>query len=94
MTSSPDSYVLVISEAKRLGVAAIEEGFRRDPVHTVERKRPAGFERAEADHLASCQSGRLEVPGLTTLASLTLQPPTRWRTKAQIDNRLREDRAW
>jgi len=38
-------------ELKRRGMAAIEEGLRRGPVHIVKRNRPAAVVLSEEEHL-------------------------------------------
>lgn len=94
MTSPPAPNVLTAAEIKRRGMAAIEEGLRRGPVHIVKRNRPAAVVLSEGDYRALCRAGGPEVPGMTALEWLAVQPPRTRRSKSEIDRRLREERAW
>jgi len=86
--------ILTVAEIKRRGMAAIEEGLRKGPVHIVKRNQPAAVVLSEGDYRALCQRVEAEVQGTTALQWLASQPPRAQRTKAEIDQRLREDRAW
>lgn len=85
---------LTAAELKRRGMAAIEEGLRKGPVHIIKRNQPAAVVLSEADYRALSQPGKAEVQGMTALQWLVSQPPRSGRTKAEIDQRLGEDRAW
>lgn len=86
--------VLTVAEIKRRGMAAIEEGLRSGPVHIIKRNQPAAVVLSESDYQILCQPAKAAWPGMTALQWLVSQPPRGRRTKAQIDQRLREDRAW
>ena len=86
--------LLTVAEIKRRGMAAIEEGLRKGPVHIVKRNQPAAVVLSEGDYLALCQRQQPTPGGLTALQWLAAQAPKARRTKAEIDRRLREDRAW
>ena len=86
--------LLTVAEIKRRGMAAIEEGLRRGPVNIVKRNQPAAVVLSEDDYRALCQPQSLPQGGMTALQWLAAQPPKGRRTKAEIDRRLREDRAW
>lgn len=86
--------LLTVAEIKRRGMAAIEEGLRKGPVHIVKRNKPAAVVLSEEDYRALCQPRSPQQGGMTALQWLASQPPSGRRTKAEIDRRLREDRAW
>ena len=86
--------VLAITEIMRRGMAAIEEGLRNGPEHIVKRNRPVAVVLSEDDYRALCQPQRRLLAGMTAMQWLAAQPYKGQRTKAQIDQRLREDRAW
>jgi prevent-host-death family protein len=86
--------LLTVAELKRRGMAAIEEGLRKGPVHIVKRNQPAAVVLSEDDYRALCQPQSPQEGGVTALQWLAVHPPTGRRTKAEIDQRLREERAW
>jgi hypothetical protein len=86
--------LLTVAEIKRRGMAAIEEGLRKGPVHLVKRNRPAAVVLSEHDYLALCEPKHPAPKGMTALQWLASLPSKGRLTKAQIDGRLREDRAW
>ncbi|CAB3647566.1 type II toxin-antitoxin system Phd/YefM family antitoxin [Achromobacter pestifer] len=82
------------AEIKRRGMAAIEEGLRRGPVHIVKRNKAAAVVLSEEEYqrlIGGQPQGR---PGMTALQWLLLQPATGTRDKANIDESLAEERAW
>ena len=85
---------LTVAELKRRGMAAIEDGLRRGPVHIVKRNKPAAvvISEDEYQHLAH---GRVVNPtGITAVQWLLSQPATGKRSKAQIDADLKAGRGW
>ncbi|MFA7503666.1 MAG: hypothetical protein WCZ28_03110 [Burkholderiaceae bacterium] len=86
---------LTAAEIKRRGMAAIEEGLQRGPVHILKRNRPAAVVLSEEEYqrLAGGQP-RQAGPGMTALQWLLAQPSTGARDKTDIDTGLAEERAW
>jgi hypothetical protein len=91
---------LTVAELKRRGMAAIEDGLRRGPVHIVKRNRAAAVVLSEDDYqrLAHDKVGATGGPsGLTAIQWLLSQPVTgkrTKRTKAKIDAGLNAERDW
>ena len=86
--------VLPIADIKRRVIAAIEQALRNGPVRIVKRNRPVAVVLSEDNYRALCQP-QSRLPGdMTALQWLAAQPTKGRRTKAQIDRRLRQDRAW
>lgn len=86
--------LITVAEIKRRGMAAIEEGLRLGPVHIVKRNQPSAVVLSEADYQALVGAQQAPQTGMTALQWLASHKPKARRTKAQIDARLREDRAW
>jgi len=85
---------LTVAEIKRRGMAAIEEGLRRGPVHIVKRNKPAAVVLTE-DEYQRLAHGRAVLPvGMTAMQWLLTQPASGTRTKAQIDSDLKAERNW
>jgi prevent-host-death family protein len=85
---------LTVAELKRRGMAAIEDGLRRGPVHIVKRNRPAAVVLSEDDYLRLAR-GKVAAPsGLTAIQWLLSQPATGKRSKAKIDANLNAERDW
>lgn len=85
---------LTVSELKRRGMAAIEDGLRRGPVHIVKRNRPSAVVLTE-DEYQRLAHGRAPAPGgLTAVQWLLNQRPPGKRGKAQIDAALKAERDW
>ena len=85
---------LTVAELKRRGMAAIEDGLRRGPVHIVKRNRPAAVVLSEGDYQRLAH-GKVSAPsGLTAMQWLLSQPATGKRTKAKIDVDLKAERDW
>jgi prevent-host-death family protein len=86
--------ILTVAELKRRGMAAIEDGLRRGPVHIVKRNRPAAVVLSEDDYLRLAH-GKVTAPsGLTAIQWLLSQPATGKRSKAKIDADLNAERDW
>jgi hypothetical protein len=85
---------LTVSELKRRGMAAIEDGLRSGPVHIVKRNKPAAVVLTEADYQRLAH-GRVSTPdGVTAVQWLLNQRPAGKRSKAQIDAALKAERGW
>ena len=85
---------LTVAELKRRGMAAIEDGLRRGPVHIVKRNRPAAVVLSEDDYQRLAQ-GKVAAPsGLTAMQWLLSQPAAGKRSKARIDADLKAGRDW
>jgi len=85
---------LTVSELKRRGMAAIEDGLRNGPLHIVKRNKPAAVVLTEAEYQALAH-GRPSGPGgLTALQWLLNQRTAGKRSKAQIDVALKAERDW
>jgi hypothetical protein len=85
---------LTVAELKRRGMAAIEDGLRRGPLHIIKRNRPAAVVLSEDDYLQLAH-GKVAAPkGLTAIQWLLSQPATGKRSKAKIDAKLKGERDW
>jgi prevent-host-death family protein len=85
---------LTVSELKRRGMAAIEDGLRSGPVHIVKRNKPAAVVLSEDDYQRLAH-GRVSSPGgMTAVQWLLNQRSTGRRSKAQIDADLNAERDW
>ena len=85
---------LTAAELKRRGMAAIEDGLRRGPVHIVKRNRPAAVVLSEDDYLRLAQGKAPAPSGLTAIQWLLSQAATGKRSKAKIDADLNAERNW
>jgi len=85
---------LTVAEIKRRGMAAIEEGLRRGPVHIVKRNRPAAVVLSEDDYQRLAQGKAAAPIGLTAMQWLLSQPAAGKRSKARIDADLKAGRDW
>lgn len=85
---------LTVGEIKRRGMAAIEEGLRRGPVHIVKRNKPAAVVLTEEAY-HRLLGGTVALPqGMTAVQWLLSQPPAGQRSKEQIDAELQAERSW
>ncbi len=85
---------LTVAELKRRGMAAIEDGLRRGPLHIVKRNRPAAVVLSEDDYQRLAHGNVAPPSGLTAIQWLLSQPPTGKRSKAKIDANLNAERDW
>ena len=85
---------VTVAEIKRRGMAAIEEGLRRGPLHLVKRNKPAAVVLSEEEYSRLTQGGtRASSPvGMSALQWLLSQRSSGTRTKAQLDKALRAER--
>lgn len=85
---------LTSAELKRRGMAAIEDGLRRGPVHIVKRNRPAAVVLSEDDYQRLAH-GKVTAPGgLSAMQWLLSKPAAGKRSKAKIDAELKAERSW
>ena len=85
---------LTVAELKRRGMAAIEEGLRRGPVHIVKRNKPAAVVISEVEYQRLVHGRALNPTRITAVQWLLSQPATGKRGKAQIDSTLNAARDW
>jgi len=83
---------LTAAELKRRGMAAIEEGLRRGPIHIVKRNRPTAVVLSEDEYARLSQGKAVTPAGMTAIQWLLGTPGTKARTKADIDMALRRER--
>ncbi len=85
---------LMVSELKRRGMAAIEDGLRSGPVHLVKRNKLAAVVLSEDDYHRLADGHVLPASGVTAVQWLLNQRSTGKRSKAQIDDALKTERDW
>lgn len=85
---------LTIAELKRRGMAAIEDGLLRGPVHIVKRNKPAAVVISEDEYQCLAFGKAAPVSGMTAMQWLLSQSATGKRNKAQIDASLEAERDW
>ncbi len=86
---------VTVAEIKRRGMAAIEEGLRRGPVHIIKRNKSAAVVLSEAEYLRlTTGKGPSVTPGMTALQWLLTQPSAGTREKDDIDATLAQERNW
>jgi hypothetical protein len=83
---------LTAAELKRRGMAAIEDGLRRGPVHLMKRNKPSAVVLSEEDYARLAQGKAGMVPGMSAVQWLLSRPATGARRKTQLDKVLREER--
>lgn len=85
---------LTVAELKRRGMAAIEDGLRRGPVHIVKRNRPAAVVLSEDEYQRLARGGEAAGGGMTAVQWLLARRSGGKRSKAQIDAALKAERDW
>jgi len=85
---------LTAAEIKRRGMAAIEEGLRRGPVHIIKRNKPVAVVLTEEEYQRLAQGKVARPPGMSAVQWLLAQPVTGTRSKEDIDAELKAERAW
>jgi len=85
---------LTAAEIKRRGLAAIEEGLRRGPVHLVKRNKPVAVVLSEDEYRRLTAGQPPACPTMTAVQWLLSQPTAGTRSKEDIDAALAEERAW
>jgi prevent-host-death family protein len=83
---------LTAADLKRRGMAAIEEGLRRGPVHLVKRNKPAAVVLSTKEYDALCSRNGINPPGLTAVQWLLKRPHAGTKTKSQLDKLLSGER--
>lgn len=84
---------LTATELKRRGMAAIEEGLRRGPLHLIKHNKPSAVVLSEDEfsRLTQARAGVAPV-GMSAIQWLLSQPAAGTRSKVRIDKALREER--
>lgn len=82
---------LTAAELKRRGMAAIEEGLRRGPVHLVKRNKAAAVVVSAEEYVRMSVRKDAKPVGMTAMQWL-LQQPGGTKSKRQIDRALRAGR--
>ena len=90
----PSNNIVTVSELKRRGMAAIEEGLRHGPVRIVKRNKPAAVVLSEEEYQRLTGEHPPERPHVTALQWLLSQPGAGKREKTEIDAELAQERAW
>lgn len=85
---------LTAAEIKRRGMAAIEEGLRRGPVHIFKRNKPAAVVLSEADYQRLAHGKVVALEGMTAVQWLLERKEPGGRSKARIDADLKAERNW
>ncbi len=85
---------VTIAEIRRRGMAAIEEGLRRGPVHIIKRNKSAAVVLSEEEYLRLTGAQLPAVQGTTAMQWLLTQPFASIREKAEIDTSLTDERDW
>ena len=81
------------AELKRRGMAAIEEGLRKGPLHLVKRNKPAAVVLSEEEYSRLKEGKAAAAPvGMSALQWLLSQRNTGSLSKAQIDKALKVER--
>ena len=83
---------LTAAELKRRGMAAIEEGLRRGPVHLVKRNKPSAVVISADDYARLTRRKGTKQVGMTAAQWLVKQPVRGRKTKEQMDATLRIER--
>jgi len=83
---------LTAAELKRRGMAAIEDGLRRGPVHLMKHNKPSAVVLSEADYARLAHGKAGTAIGMTAVQWLLSQPATGTKRKAQLDKALRKER--
>jgi PHD/YefM family antitoxin component YafN of YafNO toxin-antitoxin module len=84
--------ILTAAELKRRGMAAIEEGLRRGPVHLMKRNKPSAIVISAEDYAQLSHGNAVKPRGMTAVQWLLDQPATGTKRKKQLDKVLRADR--
>jgi hypothetical protein len=86
--------VLTIAEIKRRGIAAIEDGLRKGPLHILKRNRAAAVVLSEADYQRLIAGQAAPATGRSAVDWLLAQPASGARTQDAIDRDLHDERDW
>ena len=80
------------AEHKRRGMAAIEEGLRRGPVHITKHNKAAAVVLSEEDYARLARGKENKAVGMTALQWLLSQPSRGTVRKEKLDRELRDER--
>jgi prevent-host-death family protein len=83
---------LTAAELKRRGMAAIEEGLRRGPVHLVKRNKAAAVVVSAEEYARMSRRKDAKPIGMTAVQWLLQQPARGTKSKEQMDRALRSER--
>ena len=83
---------LTVAELKRRGMAAIEGGLRRGPLHVVKRNLPAAVVLSEDEYQQLAHGKTANHTGMTAVQWLLDKSTTGNRSKARIDAELKAER--
>jgi prevent-host-death family protein len=83
---------LTAGELKRRGMAAIEEGLRRGPVHLVKRNKPSAVVISADDYARLSRRRGTKLAGMSATQWLLKQPVRGRKTKKQMDAMLEIER--
>lgn len=89
-----DLNTVTVAEIKRRGMAAIDEGLRRGPVHIIKRNKMAAVVLSEEEYRSLTGPRAVTASSLTAVQWLLTQPSRGVRSKEQIDTDLRAERDW
>lgn len=84
--------IVTIAEMKRRGMAAIEEGLSRGPLHILKRNKPAAVVLSEEDYQRLVQGRSSPPEGLSAVQWLLRFPGPGKLGKATIDAELQAER--
>jgi hypothetical protein len=85
---------LTAVELKRRGMAAIEEGLLKGPLHIIKRNRPAAVVLTEEAFQRLSAGAQPAPPGLSAVQWLLQHPATGRHDRADIDAQLEAERTW
>ncbi|MBB3810624.1 type II toxin-antitoxin system Phd/YefM family antitoxin [Pseudochelatococcus contaminans] len=86
--------VVTVSEIKRRGMAAIEEGLQHGPVRIIKRNKSAAVVLSEEEYLRLTGEQPQVRPGMTAMQWLLSQRAAGTRDKAEIDASVADERNW
>lgn len=85
---------LTISEIKRGGMSAINDRLKLGPARIMKRNKRAAVILSEAQYQQLINKAVVQLPGMSAMQWLSVQPTTGLRSKAAIDADLQIERAW
>lgn len=83
---------LTAAELKRRGMAAIEEGLRRGPVHLVKRNKATAVVVSAKEYARLSKADSAKPQGMTAVDWLLSQPSKGTRSKKDMDDALNTER--
>ena len=85
---------LTDAELKRRGMAAIEEGLRRGPVHILKRNKCVAVVLSEEEYQRLAHNRVASPEGMSAVQWLLSRPVSGKRSKAKIDAYVKGERSW